>query len=130
MNEMYMDIPRVYTALAEWAACCSWIFVSQRRFSGKITAATAGSFLAAQTVFLVVTDDLPIAWWIPCMAMAVGLMYLLILCICEMRPLEAGYCCAWAFLVADTPLKKAEFLHLRPSRRIHSTFLCGGRAFP
>ncbi len=101
MNEMYMDIPRVYTALAEWAACCSWIFVSQRRFSGKITAATAGSFLAAQTVFLVVTDDLPIAWWIPCMAMAVGLMYLLILCICEMRPLEAGYCCAWAFLVAE-----------------------------
>lgn len=98
---MYLDIPRIYTALAEWAACCSWLFAAQRRFSKKITAVTAGAFLMAQSVFLVVTDDLPIAWWIPCMAMAVGLMYLLILCIYEVRPLEAGYCCAWAFLVAE-----------------------------
>lgn len=95
------DIPRLYTALAEWLACVICILTLRRRFSKVETTVCAVVWLAALGVFLQVTGSVPLAWWIPCMAAAVGMMYSFLLLCCDVSALEAGYCCARAFLLAE-----------------------------
>lgn len=95
------DIPRLYTALAEWLACVICILTLRRRFSKVETTVCAVVWLAALGVFLQVTGSVPLAWWIPCMAAAVGMMYSFLYLCCDVSALEAGYCCARAFLLAE-----------------------------
>lgn len=102
MDEIFRDIPRIYTALAEWAGCVVYLILTEKkRFSTVQTAAVSAGMLIVQSVFLVVTDDLPIFLWIPCMMAAIGLMYLYLRTASRMTALESGYCCAKAFLLAE-----------------------------
>ena len=59
------DIPRLYTALAEWLACLMYIIALRRRFGRTGTILIAGGWLAGLSVFLQVTGNVPLAWWIP-----------------------------------------------------------------
>ena len=95
------DIPRLYTALAEWLACLVLMSGQAKRLSGPAFWGTAAVGLAVQAVFLQLTGDVPLGWWLPCMITAVGLMYLFIWACCELSPVAVGYQCAWAFLVAE-----------------------------
>lgn len=95
------DIPRFYTALAEWMSCGIYIALLRKRFPVKKTVLISGVILLAQSLFLVLTDDVPIVFWIPCMLMAIGIMYLYLRGVCRVTALAAGYCCAYAFLVAE-----------------------------
>lgn len=70
METIYQDIPRFYTALAEWGACVIYICLIKKRFNNKITVALSTLFLVAQIALLVPTGDLPTVWWIPCMVAA------------------------------------------------------------
>lgn len=101
MDEIFRDIPRFYTALAEWAACGLYLILMKRRFPRAGTALISAAALLVQSVFLILTDDLPTVFWIPCMMAAVGFMYVYIRCACRMNALESGYCCARAFLLAE-----------------------------
>ena len=92
------NIPRIYTALAEWLACLVYMAPFHKRFRGGWTAVAAVLFLLVQGAFLQLTDNVPIAWWIPCMAAAVGLMFSFIYTCCDLPALDAGYCCVRAFL--------------------------------
>ncbi|WP_216772363.1 ATP-binding protein [Metabacillus halosaccharovorans] len=101
MNEILPDIPRIYTALAEWLACMIYISVLKKRLSGwKFYFFTAG-VLIIQTVFLVVTKDLSIIFWIPCMIAAIGMMFLFIYVSCNISVIEAGYFSVRAFVAAE-----------------------------
>lgn len=95
------DIPRQYTALAEWLACLLYILALRRRFGRTATAVSAGLWLAGLSVFLQLTGNVPIAWWIPCMAAAVAAMYAFLYLCCSVNAREAGYCCARAFILAE-----------------------------
>lgn len=95
------DIPRLYTALAEWLACLVYVLALRPRFGRAATACIGGAWLLGMGAFLQLTGRVPIVWWIPCMAAAVGGMYLLLLLVCEISPLDAGYCCARAFILAE-----------------------------
>lgn len=101
MDEIFRDIPRFYTALAEWASCGLYLILLKKRFSKAGTALISIAALFIQSVFLILTDDLPTVFWIPCMMAAVGLMYLYIYGTCRTNVLESGYCCARAFLLAE-----------------------------
>lgn len=101
MDEIFRDIPRFYTALAEWTACGLYLTLMKKRFSGAGTVLISVAALFIQSVFLILTDDLPTVFWIPCMAAAVGLMYVYIYSTCRTNALESGYCCARAFLLAE-----------------------------
>ncbi len=94
------DIPRQYTSLAEWLACLVYILPARRTAGWRFWLAAAG-VLAGQTVFLVLTDDVPLALWIPCMLGAVGIMFAFILFSCPGGALAAGYSCVRAFLLAE-----------------------------
>jgi len=95
------DIPRLYTALAEWGACMVFLLVLKRRWTGWRMWALAGGALAAQGLFLSLTGDLAIGFWIPCMAIAVGMMFLFIWAGCAVSPGDAAYYCVRAFVLAE-----------------------------
>ena len=74
--QLYQDIPRIYTALAEWCACMVYLYMLRGKEKSVSTIMGSIFFLGLQCAFLVLTGDLPTAFWIPCMAAAVGFMYL------------------------------------------------------
>ena len=102
MNPIYLsDIPRLVTAAAEWCACLVYIGRHPRRFSGPRLWGALGLGLAVQCLFLQATDALHIALWLPCMAAAVGLVFLLISACCDMPLASVAYCTVRAFLLAE-----------------------------
>ena len=101
MKDVMPNIPRILTALAEWGSCLLYICKYQRRLRGGRLAAVLTLSLAVQCLFLHFTGHLPVALWIPCMAVAVGLMFLTILLCGDMSALSAGYCTVRAFLLAE-----------------------------
>lgn len=62
------DIPRLYTALAEWLACTIYLSGAAPAVWPGATAVLGAGWLAALGVFLQLTGAVPLAWWIPCMA--------------------------------------------------------------
>ena len=68
------DIPRIYTAIAEWAACMIFITSLKKRYTGWTTGGIVIGLLIVQCLFLVTTGNVPIFFWIPCMIIAVMLM--------------------------------------------------------
>ncbi len=101
MNTVYLsDIPRLFTAAAEWCACLTVIAKYPRRCGGLRLWGLLGLGLAGQCLFMMLTDALPLWLWLPCMAAAVGMMLALIAC-CDMPLASAGYCTVRAFLLAE-----------------------------
>lgn len=95
------DIPKFYTALAEWLACLSFVLLLNKRKSKGVTAALcAGSFLLLCVVQYLI-GIVPIALWIPGMVVALGIMYGTILLCCDVPPTDAGFYWSIAFIVAE-----------------------------
>lgn len=101
MEQMLTEIPRQYTAIAEWAACVLSVFLLRHRFSRGRMLAFFAAALVLQIAFLMLTGDVPIAFWIPCMMFAVMLMYVYIYSACEIRRLDAAYFGIQAFVAAE-----------------------------
>jgi len=102
MNQVYLsDIPRLFTAVAEWSACLIFICKRPLRFTGFRLWGALGLGLLVQSLFLCLTDGLRIVLWFPCMLGAVGLMFVLIAACCDIPLLSAGYFTACAFLTAE-----------------------------
>lgn len=102
MNQVYLsDIPRLFTAIAEWSACLIFIRKRPPRFTGPRLWGALGLGLLVQSLFLCLTDGLRIVLWFPCMLGAVGLMFVLIAACCDIPLLSAGYFTACAFLTAE-----------------------------
>ncbi|MCD8147258.1 MAG: GHKL domain-containing protein [Clostridiales bacterium] len=96
------DIPRIYTALAEWLACVSYISLApKRRFAPLPLALICAGSLVVQSAFLMLTDDAPFVLWVPCMLFAIGLMFLLLYLCTDTHLVNVGFCCVRAFLLAE-----------------------------
>ena len=95
------DIPRAFTAFAEWLACLLCIFEMRHRFTGWKMAGVSAAALAVQTVFLQVTENMEGIWWMVCMAAAIGMMYGFIYICSEANAKDVGYYCVRAFVVAE-----------------------------
>ncbi|WP_405097242.1 ATP-binding protein [Oceanobacillus sp. FSL H7-0719] len=101
MNDVLIDIPRIYTGLAEWLACIVYISILKKQLKGWKLFSFAGAALFIQAAFLVLTKDLPIAFWIPAMMIAIGMMFFLIYISCDITALDAGYYSVRAFVAAE-----------------------------
>ncbi len=101
MIETYADIPRVYTALAEWLFCVLYITLFPRRWGKGMTVLLCAGGLAVQVLFLLLTSEVSLYLWLPVMALAVALMYGLLALCTEGKPVLTGYHCAKAFLAAE-----------------------------
>lgn len=95
------DIPRIYTAIAEWMACMLFILPVKKRFDNAKTGALMAIFLIVQSVFLMITGSVKIYFWIPCMIIAVLLMIGFIYGCCEISLRDAGYFGMIAFVAAE-----------------------------
>lgn len=98
---MLPDIPRLYTAAAEWLACLVYILQVNRRLKGRRLAVAAGIFLVWQISFLSVTDGLDGFWWVLCMLAAILSMYFFLYISCEGSAFDAGYRCVESFVLAE-----------------------------
>ena len=101
MNSVYQDIPRIYTAIAEWLACLTYCVVMKRKVKNEDFILTAILALIVQCMFLVLTKSLPVVFWIPCMILAVVFMYIFMAFTCDDTRNVIGYYCARAFLLAE-----------------------------
>lgn len=95
------DIPRLYSALAEWSACLIFVLLLKHRFTGRKTALISLGALLVQALFMVLTRDVNIYFWIPCMGIAVFLMIAYIRLCCDIRWLDAAYMGMLAFVTAE-----------------------------
>lgn len=101
MNDLFPEIPRLFTALSEWLACVVYISMLKRHYTGgKLISIMLGA-LVIQASFLMVTGDLPIYFWIPSMALAVMMMWLFIYTTTGVSVYEAGYFVVKAFVAAE-----------------------------
>ena len=101
MENYYQDIPRFYTALAEWLACMTYCLVMKRKVKNEEFTLIAILAFVVQSMFLVLTKNLPVYFWIPCMLIAVVFMYIFLYVICDTSRNVVGYYCARAFLLAE-----------------------------
>lgn len=98
----YPDIPRICTALAEWGACMTYLYLVKKEVFQHLRFWIASlAVLCVQSAFFVLTGDLSLTFWIPCMLVAVAGMYVFLKLAGKLSFLAAGYCCAKAFLLAE-----------------------------
>ncbi|MDO5540767.1 MAG: ATP-binding protein [Eubacteriales bacterium] len=100
-EQVIPNIPRTYTALAEWLACVVYIGVLKRRYSKGATAAVLAVGLAVQMGIQLIDGMLPEILWIPGMLAAVAAMVGLMMICCEMSWKNAMYNGVRAFLLAE-----------------------------
>lgn len=102
MEEIIRDIPRLYTAIAEWSACLITIILLRKRIQGFKLYLTAAAMLVVQVAFLILTEPLDSnLMWILCMTGAVALMLVFIVICCNIKLVDAIYCCARDFILAE-----------------------------
>lgn len=101
MEHIMPDIPRIYTAIAEWMACMLFILPVKKRFDRVKTGALMAAALVIQSLFLTVTGSVRIYFWIPCMIIAVLLMIGFIYGCCDISLTDAGYFGMIAFVAAE-----------------------------
>lgn len=96
-----MNIPRPFTALAEWSACMVYIIMLPKKIKGiKLIFSSIG--LLGLFLFLhQVAEMLPLYLWFPGMMGAVMLIYFCIYSSCEVPAIDVGLLCVRAFVVAE-----------------------------
>lgn len=101
MNSVVLDIPRIYTGLAEWLACMVMVAPYRKSMSFGRFWSISVSGLAVICAFLIVTDNIALWLWIPCMAFACAIMLTLILLLGQLDFRSGIYTCIRAFILAE-----------------------------
>lgn len=101
MENALPDIPRYFTALAEWLACMIMILTLRQRCEGWKLFVAAGAALVFQVVFLVLTGGCPEIFWLLCMIVAFLAMVILLFLCCKVTWRGAVYMGMLAFLFAE-----------------------------
>ena len=95
------DIPKFYTALAEGLACVGFVLILPKRYGKGETAGLMAAFFVLLCVIQYIIGIVPVAIWIPCMAVALAVMYGMLLLCCRIPPADAGFYWAIAFIFAE-----------------------------
>ncbi len=100
--ELIRDIPKMYTALAEWFSCMIYLVILRKslRFPPKEILTLAGTLL----LLIVIQEGIgavPVEMWIPGMLLAVAVMYGLIRYCGKLKRITAGYWLVRAFVLAE-----------------------------
>lgn len=95
------DIPRVLTAVAEWAACLVFILILARRLRPSAVVGLCVAGLAGLVTVHQIAGRLDVEWWVPGMLAAIAVMYLLIWGALRTSAMTAGYLTARALVLAE-----------------------------
>lgn len=101
ITDSYFEIPRMFTATAEALACIIYILPLKKRHKGH----EHHYYMIAGPVALVLThlvsDELPLMFWIPAMMAAMTVMFLYIRSVCDLSAYDAGFLFVRAFILAE-----------------------------
>ena len=62
---LYQDIPRIYTAIAEWGSCLVYLYILKKENMKSVHFLTGSLFmLAMQSIFLTLTGSVTEILWI------------------------------------------------------------------
>ena len=100
-TEVLGNIPRLYTALADWLACLLYLFFLPKRTAGWRRYAIHAVFLLLLGVFMQATGQVPQFWFLPCIAVSILIMYLYIRMQADVPARCAGYYCVRAFILGE-----------------------------
>lgn len=100
--ELIRDIPKIYTALAEWISCVLYIVIIRKnvKFLAKEIAALIGSLIILIGLQEVI-GNVPVILWIPGMLIAVAIMFGLLLFCSGENCITTGYWLVRAFVLAE-----------------------------
>lgn len=101
MSDPLMDIPRLYTGIAEWLFPMIYIIYMKKRFKGFRLYLLICFFLVAIIGFQLLAGTLPIAFWIPGMIFAFLLMFLFVYTTTDQNIYAAGYVTVLGFVAAE-----------------------------
>lgn len=102
MNEaLASDIPRLFTAVAEWGSCLVFVLIAGRRFGRWATVGCAIAALVALAGVQWWAGTLPLALWIPGMLVAIATMFAFIYLALSISAITAWYLTARAFVLAE-----------------------------
>lgn len=101
MENILPEIPRAYTAIAEWAACLLYVILLKKRYSIGKTCMISAGFLGIMTLFLVATDNVNIIFWVPCMVIAYLFMAVFVYTCCRVSVEEAIFFSIWGFVISE-----------------------------
>lgn len=99
--EILPEIPKLYTALAEWLTCQLFIFLLPKRNSKTRTVIYAIVSLILLCVVQHAIGIIPIYLWIPGMVLALMIIFGNILFSCNIPLADAGFYWAIAFICAE-----------------------------
>ena len=95
------DTPRLFTAIAEWLAVFVYFNIYKRRYHGRTFVGQCISALIIQVLFQLLAGMMPLGVWIFSMAGAVGLMYLSLYLVLDIKPKDCGVLTTHAFVLAE-----------------------------
>lgn len=95
------DIPRLYTALAEWLACLVTILLMRRKVGNVRLVCAAVLGLILQCAVQLVAGMLPLALWVPGMVLAAALMAFSFRSMSSITVWDCLYYTARAFTLAE-----------------------------
>jgi len=95
------DIPKIYTALAEWFSCCVFVLALEKRYKKCYTICVLLPFLPVFCVLQYYIGVWPVVVWIPSMVAAMILIYLCIFSCFKVNWKMAMVCFATAFMIAE-----------------------------
>nr|MCR5581682.1 hypothetical protein [Pseudobutyrivibrio sp.] len=96
------ETPRLFTALAEWLAVFVYFNIYKRRRNDtKVYVIQCISSAVIQVAFQYIAGLLPIGFWIPSMIVAVGLMYMHLYIVLDIKPRDCGVITTHAFVLAE-----------------------------
>lgn len=102
MNHIALtEIPRLYTGIAEWAACTIYVLNLKRKLKGPSLAAVMCAACLLQCGIQLAAGTFPKSLWIPGMLLAIGLMQVYFMITCEVTAGSAGYYCVRSFILAE-----------------------------
>lgn len=95
------DIPKSYTALAEWLACLIYILPMKKRFNGLRLVGIMGMGLIAQFSVNYLAGLMHPFMWLGWMLMAFAIMFAFIHICCQLPMGDVGYFAIRAFIIAE-----------------------------
>lgn len=102
MESVIRDIPRIYTALAEWSACMVAVILLKNRIKGWRLVLISVAALMIQCIFLIATAEFSSdILWLISMFLAVAIMFAFIRVTCKASGMDCIYHCARAFILAE-----------------------------
>lgn len=96
-----LDTPRLFTAIAEWAACFLYIIMAKKKLSGFNLKVSLVGMLGVFILYQRMAGLLPLCLWIPGMIGAILLMFLFIHIFCDLTVLDSWFLCTRAFVLAE-----------------------------